>query len=134
MVFANNETSAFNVDFTKPIGNGFKGFSASSVDALLGVRYFMGDWTLSTGMVYLGKASTDNTSDRGQNNSALINTFGVAYKVNNSVKVESTAGFVNYAKLGLSPLSMPGNASATNVDSRIATTGRWLTVGVVYTF
>jgi hypothetical protein len=41
---------------------------------------------------------------------------------------------VNYAKLGLSPMSMPGNAAFTNVDSRVKTRGNWLTVGAVYVF
>lgn len=134
LVFANNYTTVFNADFNTPVGTGFKGYAANSMDVLLGARYFMGPWTFSTGMVHHGTADTANPSDRGQTNSALINTFGAAYNFGNGWKFESTLGMVRYAKLGLSPMSMPGNASATNVDSRITTEGRWLTLGMVYTF
>jgi hypothetical protein len=41
---------------------------------------------------------------------------------------------VRYAYKGLAPLSMPGHASFSNVDSRIAQDGRWLTLGLVYAF
>ena len=34
----------------------------------------------------------------------------------------------------LAPISMPGNAAFTNVDSRVARTGNWFGIGVVYAF
>jgi hypothetical protein len=125
----------FNVDWTRDLGGGvFKGYPATSLDLMLGLRYRVGPWTVSTGMVHLGAAATDNPSDRGQSNSATINTLGLNYNFRNGFEVYSTLGFVRYAKLGLSPMSMPGNAAFTNVDSRVKTHGGWLTVGAVYVF
>lgn len=127
-------TSAFNVDYTNPLATTNPGYSAVSADLMLGLRYRMDRWTFITGMVYLGTADTKNPSDRGQNNSALINTLGVRYEYAKNLQLETTFGMVQYAKQGLSPMSMPGNASFSNVDSRIATNGNWMTVGTVYRF
>ncbi|MDE2417841.1 MAG: hypothetical protein KGN32_08555 [Burkholderiales bacterium] len=127
-------TTAFNVDYTNPFATSNPGYSAVSADVMLGLRYRMDKWTFSTGMVYLGTADTKNPSDRGQNNSAVINTFGAKYNYAKGLQLEGTVGMVHYAKQGLSPMSMPGNASFSNVDSRIATDGNWLTVGLVYSF
>jgi hypothetical protein len=85
-------------------------------------------------MVHLGAAATSNPSDRGQSNSATINTVGLNYNFRNGFEAYTSLGAVQYAKRGLSPLSMPGNAAFTNVDSRVATRGYWLTVGAVYVF
>ena len=101
---------------------------------MLGLRYRVNKWILSTGMVYLGTADTNNPSDRGQNNSALFNTFNANYEFGNGWLFESTFGMVHYAKRGLSPMSMPGNDSFSNVDSRITQDGHWLTVGMLYAF
>lgn len=127
-------TTAFNVDYSNPFATSNPGYSAVSVDVLLGLRYRMDKWTFSTGMVYLGTAETNNPSDRGQNNSALINTFGAQYEYARGFELGATVGMVHYAKQGLSPMSMPGNSSFTNVDSRIASDGNWITVGAKYTF
>lgn len=127
-------TSAFNVDYTNPFATSNPGNSAVSADVLLGIRYRMEKWTFSTGMVYLGTAETNNPSDRGQNNSAVINTFGAKYDYATGLQLQGTVGMVHYAKQGLSPMSMPGNASFSNVDSRVAKDGSWLTVGLVYSF
>ena len=81
-----------------------------------------------------GAAATDNPSDRGQSNSATINTLGVNYNFRNGFEAYGTLGMVRYAKLGLSPMSMPSNAAFTNVDSRVSTRGNWITVGAVYVF
>ncbi len=126
-----NWTTAFNADFNS---TAYTGYSASSYDVLLGARYRTGPWVLYTGMVHLGNASTSNPSQRGQGNSALINTFGANYDLGGGLMFESTFGLVHYAYQGLAPLSMPGHASFTNVDSRIAQDGRWLTLGLVYAF
>ncbi len=125
----------FNVDWTHDLGGGvFKGYPATSLDLMLGVRYRVGPLTYSAGMVHLGAASTDNPDDRGQSNSATVNTVGVNYDFRNGFQVYGTLGMVNYAKRGLSPMSMPGNAAFTNVDSRVKSRGSWLTVGAVYVF
>jgi hypothetical protein len=84
--------------------------------------------------VHLGAAATSNPSDRGQSNAATINTLGLNYDFRNGFQAYGTLGMVQYAKLGLSPMSMPGNAAFTNVDSRVKTQGNWLTVGAVYVF
>lgn len=125
----------FNVDWSKDLGGGvFKGYPATSTDLMLGLRYRVGPWTALTGMVHLGAAATSNPSDRGQSNAATINTLGGNYDFRNGFQAYATLGMVQYARLGLSPMSMPGNAAFTNVDSRVKTRGNWLTVGAVYVF
>lgn len=127
--------SMFNVDWTNDLGGGvYRGYEATSTDLLLGARYRMGQWVASTGLVYLGKASTANPMERGQSNSALINTVGLEYDYGQGLKFNTSAGMVHYDQLGLSPMSMPGNAAFTNVDSRVNRNGTWLSVGVVYAF
>jgi hypothetical protein len=126
-----NWTSGFNADFNNP---SYPGYSATSYDTLLALRYRLDKWILGTGMVYLGTAETSNPSERGQSNSALFNTFSAKYAFGNGWLFESTFGMVHYNKIGLSPLSMPGNESFSNVDSRITQDGRWLSVGMIYAF
>ncbi len=110
------------------------GYPATSVDVLMGARYRMGKWVASTGLVHLGTASTANPSERGQSNSALFNTFGLNYDYGGGLVFESTLGTVHYARLGLAPMSMPGNDAFSNVDSRVNRNGNWFTVGAVYSF
>lgn len=125
----------FNVDWDNDLGGGvFKGYPATSVDLMLGLRYFFGPWTASAGLVHLGAASTANPYERGQSNSATINTVGLNYNFRNGLQAYGSVGMVNYARLGLSPLSMPSNSAFTNIDSRVKTRGYWLTLGAVYTF
>jgi hypothetical protein len=122
--------SMFNVDT-----NGSKlGYSASSYDVVLGARYRMGKWMPSFGVMHLGTARTDNPSERGQGNSALIGVLGLQYDYGNGLRVDVQGGAIHYARLGLSPMSMPGNDSFTSVDSRIAQDGRWFTVQMTYGF
>lgn len=128
---ATNWVTAFNVDFNTP---SYTGYSAVSYDGMLGLRYRKDKWIFSTGMVYLGTAETSNPSERGQSNSALINTFNANYEFGNGWLFESTLGMVHFNKLGLAPLSMPGHDAFTNVDSRISQDGRWLTIGMLYAF
>ena len=127
-------TTAFNVDYTNPFSASNPGHPVTSVDMMLGLRYRTDKWTYSTGMVYLGKASTSNPSERGQSNSALINTLGVQYEYMKGVQLGAGAGMVRYSRLGLSPVSQTSNSSFTNVDSRISQKGTWLNVNLVYTF
>ena len=128
---ASNWTTSFNADFNT---TSYTGYAASSYDVLLGARYRTGPWVLLAGMVHLGTATTSNPSQRGQGNSALINTLGASYDIGGGLMLSSTLGMVRYAYKGLAPLSMPGHASFSNVDSRIAQDGRWLTLGLVYAF
>jgi hypothetical protein len=128
---ATNWVTAFNVDFNKP---SYPGYSAVSYDGMLGLRYRIDKWILSTGMVYLGTAETSNPSERGQSNSALYNTFNANYEFGNGWLFESSFGMVHYNKLGLSPTSTGSNEGFSNVDSRITQDGRWLTIGLLYAF
>jgi hypothetical protein len=125
----------FNVDWNATL-NGVQnpGYPASSYDVLLGARYRVGKWVPSVGLVHLGTARTDNPSDRGQGNSVLFGVLGLQYDYGNGLKVDLQAGQVRYARLGLSPMSMPGNASFSDVDSRITQRGNWLILGMVYGF
>jgi predicted porin len=131
---ATNWTTAFNVDYSNPFAASPMGYGATSTDVLLGARYRWGKWLFSTGMVHLGKAATDNPSERGQSNSALFNTLGAQYELSPGLNLEGTLGNVQYARRGLAPMSMPGNDSFSNVDSRISTQGRWMTLGMIYVF
>lgn len=109
------------------------GYAARSMDYMGGLRYRTGAWTAHAGMVYFGQASTKNPSERGQSNSALINTLGLNYDWGKGFQVYGLAGMVKYRQLGLSPMSMPSNSAFTNVDSRVSTSGNWIGAGAVYT-
>lgn len=109
--------------------------AASSTDISLGAIYrFMPKWSVNTGMVYLGKAKTSNPVERGQSNTLLLNTVGLGYEVRPGLQLNSFAGVVNYGRKGLAPLSMPSHSAFSGVDSRVAKTGNWAGVGLVYTF
>jgi hypothetical protein len=123
----------FNVDGVDAATN--KAYSASSTDISLGAVYKIAPkWNVNAGMVYLGKASTKNPVERGQSNTMLLNTFGVGYEIQPGFSVYGFAGIVNFGKKGLAPLSMPGHAAFTGVDSRVAKSGNWMGAGLVYTF
>ncbi|MCX8517015.1 MAG: hypothetical protein ORN29_02960 [Rhodoferax sp.] len=128
------QSAGFNLDFSPGLANSYTGYPAASVDVMLGARYRTARWTVLAGMVHLGTADTSNPSDRGQFNSATFNTLGVKYEYAPGLQLEATTGVVRYARQGLSPLSMPGNSSFSNVDSRISQDGTWLTLGITYGF
>lgn len=110
------------------------GYSATSTDWSAGALYRMDKWTFSTGMAHLGRASTNNPSERGQSNSLLVNTVRASYNYGKGVELYGTAGVLHYDKQGLSPLSLPSNASIENIDSRVTRDGNWFGVGAIYTF
>lgn len=123
----------FNVDGVNATKN--KAYSASSTDISLGVVYKVAPkWKINSGMVYLGKANTSNPVERGQSNTMMLNTLGLGYEIQPGFSVYGFAGLVNFGKKGLAPLSMPGHAAFTGVDSRVAKSGNWLGAGLVYTF
>ena len=125
----------FNVGFDENRNFTNLAYSASATDISLGAVYrFAPKWNVNTGMVYLGKASTKNPVERGQTNTMLLNTVGVGYEIQPGFSVYGFAGMVNFGKKGLAPLSMPGHAAFTGVDSRVAKSGNWMGVGLVYTF
>jgi hypothetical protein len=125
----------FNVDWSKDLGGGvYKGYSATSVDWVLGGRYTVGKLAGSVALLHLGAASTDNPSDRGAANSATVTTFGVYYEALQGLHLYGLANLVNYGREGLSPMSMPSNSAFTNIDSRLTTRGNWFTAGIDYRF
>jgi len=125
----------FNVDWNGTLGGvANPGYAATSTDLMGGLRWRNGPWTAHTGMVVLGKASTANPSERGQSNSARFNTAGLNYDFGNGLAVYGLAGMVHYSRLGLSPLSMPGNSAFSNVDSRVTQNGNWFGAGAVFVF
>ncbi len=110
------------------------GYPASSTDFLLGARYRMDKWTFATGMTYHGKASTSNPLERGQSNSALVNTLQAAYAYDQNLTFTVFAGMIHYRRQGLAPLSMPSNATLNNIDSRATKAGNWFGASAKYSF
>ena len=124
----------FNVDWGGTLGGvANPGYAASSTEFALGARYHMDKWAFSTGLVYYGKASTKNPSDRGQNNSALLNTIGASYNYNENLEFNVGASMVHFRNKGLAPLSMPAH-NFTLHDSRVAKSSNGISVGVKYRF
>ena len=122
----------FNVD---GVGDTSKAYGATSTDFSLGATYRIDDkWSLSTGLVHLGTASTANPVERGQSNAMTLGAVGVGYDVKPGFNVYAFAGMVQYKHKGLAPLSMPGHSSFSGIDSRVATSGNWLGLGAVYTW
>jgi predicted porin len=110
------------------------GYSATSVDVSAGARYRTGPWTASVGVIYLGTATTSNPTERGQSNDATAATAGLNYDYGQGIQLYSFAGMSRFGRIGLSPMSMPGNNAFWGVDSRVKQKGNWFGAGVVYTF
>ena len=125
----------FNVDWGGTLnGVANPGYPASSTDFSLGARYRMDKWTFATGLAYLGKASTNNPLERGQSNSALVNTLKADYAYDQNLSFSVFAGMIHFRHQGLSPLSMPSNATLNNIDSRATKAGNWFGVSAKYSF
>jgi predicted porin len=125
----------FNVDWFGSV-NGVPnpGYAARSTDFSLGARYRMDQWTFATGLAYFGQASTRNPSERGQSNSALVNTLQATYVYGNGFEVSVFGGTIHYRRKALAPLSMPSNAMLNGIDSRVTKAGNWVGVGAKYAF
>lgn len=125
----------FNVDWFGSV-NGVPnpGYAARSTDFSLGARYRMDKWTFATGLAYFGQASTRNPSERGQSNSALVNTLQATYVYGNGFEVSVFGGTIHYRRKALAPLSMPSNAMLNGIDSRVTKAGNWVGVGAKYAF
>lgn len=125
----------FNVDWFGSV-NGVPnpGYAARSTDFALGARYRMDQWTFATGLAYMGQASTRNPSERGQSNSALVNTLQATYAYGNGFEVSVFGGTIHYRRKALAPLSMPSNAMINGIDSRVTKAGNWVGVGAKYAF
>ena len=125
----------FNVDWGGSLrGVSNPGYAATSQDISLGLRHKEGDWSYSTGLVRLGKASTNNPTERGQSNGMTLWTAGMGKELGKGWRAYGMVGFVQYDRLGLAPMSMPSNNAFSGVDSRIARTGNWIGLGTVYVF
>jgi len=125
----------FNVAWDTTVGGvANPGYAASSVDFSAGARYRTGPWTASVGLIYLGKASTDNPTERGQSNDATAATVGLNYDYGQGIQLYGFAGMSHFGRIGLSPMSMPGNNAFWGVDSRVTQDGNWFGAGVVYTW
>jgi Gram-negative porin len=126
----------FNVDWFGFDANGVAhpGYPARSTDISFGARYRMDKWTFSTGAAYFGKASTPNPAERGQSNSALVNTIGATYAYGNGLEFSAFAGMIHYGRKGLAPMSLPSNSTLNGIDSRATKAGNWFGVGAKYTF
>jgi hypothetical protein len=126
----------FNVDWSTDLGGGvYRGYSARSVDVVLGARYKINDkLSAYTGMVHLGKASTSNPSERGQSNTATFNTVGVNYDYSQNLRFNAVVGLVHYGRRGLAPTSMPSHQAFTGIDSRVEKRGNWFGAGATFNF
>jgi len=127
----------FNVDWGGVDANGVPnpGYSARSTDVMLGLRKYVNPkLDAYLGLTYLGKASTDNPSERGQSNTALFGSIGANYAVGGGLSVSASLNAVQYGRKGLAPLSMPAHNAFSNVDSRIATRGNWVSLEATYRF
>jgi hypothetical protein len=126
----------FNVDWSRDLGGGvYRGYAARSTDVVLGARYQFNDkLSAYTGMLHLGKASTDNPTERGQSNTATFNTLGVSYDYGRGLRLGAGVGLVNYRKKGLAPTSMPSHQAFSGIDSRLEKRGNWFDAGATYKF
>lgn len=125
----------FNVDWGGALnGAPNPGYAATSTDVTGGVRYKRGDWTVTAGLLHLGRAKTANPSDRGQFNTATIATVGLGRDWRNGIQTYLMAGGVEFGRLGLAPLSMPAHTAFTGVDPRATRRGNWFGAGAVYVF
>ena len=124
----------FNVDWGGTLnGVDNPGYPARSTDFAIGARYRMDKWVFSTGLAYFGKARTKNPSDRGQNNTAIVNTLGATYAYSQELELSLGASMVHFRKKGLAPLSMPAH-NFVGHDSRVAKASNGFNVGLKYTF
>ncbi|MDR3673295.1 MAG: hypothetical protein P4L36_20785 [Holophaga sp.] len=108
------------------------GYSASETDGFGAVLHRWGPWSTWLAAEILGKATTANPSERGQNNWANFDVAGVQYDFGHGLVCYGEVGLVHYGKLGPSPMSMSTNSAFTGVDSRVSRNGNWILIGVLY--
>lgn len=135
--FAPTWNHMFNVDWSgypDPNRNNYPGYSATSNDLMLGVRYRVGKWVTSAGLIRFGTANTSNPDPVGQGNSALVGALGLQYDYGDGLKFNLQSGAVHFSQLGYSPMSLGNNSSINFTDSRVTQNSNWVTAGVVYGF
>jgi hypothetical protein len=129
--------SMFNVNWNGVDANGVRnpGFSAKSTDWTLGTRYRINE-KASAGMtlVRLGKASTNNPSERGQSNTLTAASASIGYSHTKQLQIYASATAYLYGRQGLAPLSMPSHSAFSNIDSRVASRGNSISLGSNITF
>jgi len=129
--------SMFNVDWGGVDAKGVPnpGYAARSTDLMLGSRYRINEkFTAGVGLTYLGRATTDNPSERGQSNTLTVGTASVGYRVNNNIQLSLAGSAYSYGRKGQAPLSMPSHSAFTNVDSRVAARGNSIGLSADFTF
>lgn len=127
----------FNVDWGGVDANGVPnpGYAARSTDVMLGLRYRVNDKvTVGAGLVHLGQASTKNPSERGQRNSLTVASASVGYTFNEHVNVSATVSAMEFGRRGQAPLSIPAHDAFTRIDSRVASRGNSVGIGVNFSF
>lgn len=127
----------FNVDWGGVDANGVPnpGYAARSTDVMIGARkYIDRQWVGYAGATWLGKGRTANPSDRGQDNTALFATLGARYDHGNGLTLTGSVNAVFYGRKGFAPISMPAHSAFSNIDSRIAKRGNWVTFEANYDF
>lgn len=127
----------FNVDWGGVDAGGVPnpGYAARSTDMTLGLRYrFNEKITAGAGLVFLGKAKTDNPSERGQSNTLTVGTLSLGYTINPHLQVYGSINAYQFGRKGQAPLSIPAHDAHTNIDSRVANRGNSLGVGANFTF
>jgi hypothetical protein len=127
----------FNVHWGGVDANGVPnpGYAARSTDFMVGVRKYVNPKLVAySGLAYLGRASTANPLERGQSNTATFASLGARYDVGRGLSVSGSVNAVSYRRKGLAPLSMPAHNAFSNVDSRIANRGHWLSLEANYKF
>ena len=141
----------FNVDFFGKDANGVgsPGYSATSTDFTLGLKYVTGPWSASTGLVYLGKASTANPYERGQSNSLVKASLGGGYDFGGGLVVYLGGTASAYGQqpqnwgcniianrpagsCTLAPLSAPTNNPGG--DARVSRYSTGASLGLTYSF
>jgi hypothetical protein len=127
----------FNVDWGGFDADGVPnpGYRARSTDLMLGTRYRVSDKMTAGGtLVYLGKASTANPSERGQSNTLTVGTLSLGYSINRNIQVYGSASAYLFGRKGLAPLSIPAHDAFTGIDPRVADRGNAFGVGVNINF
>ena len=129
--------SMFNVDWGGFDANGVPnpGYAARSTDLTLGLRYRVNEkFTAGGSLTYLGKASTDNPTERGQSNALTAVSASVGYRFNEHISISGSASAYFFDRVGQAPLSIPAHDAHTGIDSRVASRGNSIGVSVDFTF
>jgi hypothetical protein len=61
-------------------------------------------------------------------------SLGARYVIDGGLSVSGSVNAVSYGRKGLAPLSMGSHSAFSNVDSRVANRGNWVSVEANYQF